>query len=51
LADYRYGAGKWITTTNDAGGKLCLEIADTGMGIESEALRKIFDAFEQGGRT
>jgi HAMP domain-containing protein/signal transduction histidine kinase len=40
-----------ITTSNDPGGKLCVEIADTGMGIEPEALPKIFDAFEQGGRT
>ena len=40
-----------ITTTNDSGGKLRVEIADTGMGIEPEALPKIFDAFEQGGRT
>src|SRR4051794_28943154 len=40
-----------ITTTNDSGEKLCVEIADTGMGIEPEALPKIFDAFEQGGRT
>ncbi len=40
-----------ITTSNDSGGKLRVEIADTGMGIEPEALPKIFDAFEQGGRT
>jgi HAMP domain-containing protein/signal transduction histidine kinase/ActR/RegA family two-component response regulator len=40
-----------ITTTNDSGEKLRVEIADTGMGIEPEALPKIFDAFEQGGRT
>jgi HAMP domain-containing protein/signal transduction histidine kinase/CheY-like chemotaxis protein len=39
-----------ITTTNDSG-KLRVEIADTGMGIEPEALPKIFDAFEQGSRT
>jgi HAMP domain-containing protein/signal transduction histidine kinase len=40
-----------ITTTNESGEKLCVEIADTGMGIEPEALPIIFDAFEQGGRT
>jgi CheY-like chemotaxis protein len=40
-----------ITTSNDSGEQLRVEIADTGMGIESEALPKIFDAFEQGGRT
>ena len=40
-----------ITTTNDSEEKLRVEIADTGMGIESETLPKIFDAFEQGGRT
>jgi HAMP domain-containing protein/signal transduction histidine kinase/CheY-like chemotaxis protein len=40
-----------ITTTNDSAEKLRVEIADTGMGIEPEALPKIFDAFEQGGRT
>src|SRR6266487_2339815 len=40
-----------ITTSNDSKGQLHVEIADTGLGIESEALPKIFDAFEQGGRT
>jgi signal transduction histidine kinase/HAMP domain-containing protein len=40
-----------ITTSNDSGGQLRVEIADTGMGIEQEMLPKIFDAFEQGGRT
>src|SRR5207249_7281328 len=40
-----------ITTSNDSNGQLSVEIADTGMGIEPEALPKIFDAFEQGGRT
>jgi CheY-like chemotaxis protein/anti-sigma regulatory factor (Ser/Thr protein kinase) len=40
-----------ITTSNDSRGQLRVEIADTGLGIEAEALPKIFDAFEQGGRT
>jgi signal transduction histidine kinase len=40
-----------ITTSNDSAGQLHVEITDTGMGIEPEALPKIFDAFEQGGRT
>jgi HAMP domain-containing protein/signal transduction histidine kinase/CheY-like chemotaxis protein len=40
-----------ITTTNNSGEKLRVEIADSGMGIEPDALPKIFDAFEQGGRT
>jgi CheY-like chemotaxis protein len=40
-----------ITTSNDSNGQLRVEIKDTGMGIEAEALPKIFDAFEQGGRT
>ena len=40
-----------ITTSNDSSGQLRVEIADTGLGIEAEALPKIFDAFEQGGRT
>jgi HAMP domain-containing protein/signal transduction histidine kinase/ActR/RegA family two-component response regulator len=40
-----------ITTRNDSNGQVRVEIADTGLGIEAEALPKIFDAFEQGGRT
>jgi len=40
-----------ITTRNDSNGQVRIEIADTGLGIEAEALPKIFDAFEQGGRT
>jgi signal transduction histidine kinase/ActR/RegA family two-component response regulator len=40
-----------ISTTNDSNGQLRVEITDTGLGIEPEALPKIFDAFEQGGRT
>ena len=40
-----------ISTSNTSKGELRVEIADTGLGIESESLPKIFDAFEQGGRT
>ncbi len=40
-----------VSTSNRSGDQLRVEIADTGLGIESESLPKIFDAFEQGGRT
>jgi HAMP domain-containing protein/signal transduction histidine kinase len=40
-----------ISTSNTSKGELRVEIADTGLGIEAESLPKIFDAFEQGGRT
>ena len=40
-----------ISTINDEGDQLRVEIADTGFGIEAESLPKIFDAFEQGTRT
>jgi len=40
-----------ISTSNTSKGELLVEIADTGLGIEPESLPKIFDAFEQGGRT
>jgi len=40
-----------ISTSNDTVGQLRVKIADTGVGIEPEALPKIFDAFEQGGST
>ncbi len=40
-----------ISTRNERYGQLRVEVADTGVGIEPEALPKIFDAFEQGGRT
>ncbi len=41
----------FISTRNDSQGQLHVEIADSGLGIEPESLPKIFDAFEQGGRT
>lgn len=40
-----------ISTSNDSDEQLHVQIADTGLGIESETLPKIFDAFEQGTRT
>jgi len=40
-----------ISTSDGTGDQLRVEIADTGLGIEPESLPKIFDAFEQGGRT
>lgn len=36
-----------VTSSNQSDGALCLEITDTGIGIEPGALGRIFDAFEQ----
>ena len=41
----------FISTSNDSPGQLHVGVADSGLGIEPESLPKIFDAFEQGGRT
>ena len=40
-----------IRTTNDGDGQFCLEVEDSGCGIEPEVLPRIFHAFEQAGRT
>ena len=40
-----------VRTRNDADGNFALEVVDTGIGIEPEALHHIFDAFEQGERS
>lgn len=41
--------GSLSVRTRDDQGKLIVEVADTGVGIEPEVLQRIFDAFEQGG--
>jgi len=40
-----------VRTSNDSTEQLCVEVVDTGVGIDAKALPKIFDAFEQGGST
>jgi signal transduction histidine kinase len=37
-----------IVTSNEASGKLVIEVSDTGIGISSDALSRIFSPFEQG---
>ena len=40
-----------LRTDGDGTGRLTVTVEDTGVGIEPEALGKVFDAFEQAGRT
>ena len=42
------GGGSIAIRTRDEGGRLVVEVADTGVGIDPETLPRIFDAFEQG---
>ena len=44
------GGSITIATSNDGAGQLCVSVEDTGVGIDSESLPKIFKAFEQGER-
>ncbi|MGI8820263.1 MAG: ATP-binding protein [Chthoniobacterales bacterium] len=41
------GGAVTVRTSNSAPGQLCIEITDSGAGIEPEQLARIFDAFEQ----
>jgi two-component system, chemotaxis family, CheB/CheR fusion protein len=43
--------GRITLGTADDHGRLAIRVSDTGVGIEPEALARIFDAFEQGHRT
>lgn len=40
-----------IRTRNDAAHNIWIEISDNGIGIDPALLPRVFDAFEQGGRT
>lgn len=40
-----------LRTSNDLDGRLRIEIADNGIGIEADALPRLFNAFEQGEQT
>ncbi|MEO5930929.1 MAG: PAS domain S-box protein [Candidatus Kapaibacterium sp.] len=43
--------GRISVTTGETEGRLCVEIRDTGIGIEPDVLPRIFNPFEQGERT
>jgi CheY-like chemotaxis protein/two-component sensor histidine kinase len=40
-----------LRSSNDAQGRLVVEVSDTGIGIEPDLLPRLFNAFEQGERT
>lgn len=39
-----------VQTENPEPGRLAVSVTDTGVGIDAEALPRVFDAFEQGGK-
>jgi signal transduction histidine kinase/ActR/RegA family two-component response regulator len=45
------GGSIFVRSRNQADGDFVLEVQDTGVGIEPEALDRIFEAFEQGPRS
>lgn len=45
------GGGISIRTSNEPAEQLCIEVRDTGIGIEPQMLPEIFNAFEQGERS
>ena len=47
-AKFTSEGGSIFIRTENSGGKVRLEVRDTGVGIEPEVLPRIFDAFEQG---
>lgn len=40
-----------LRSSNDAAGRITLQVSDTGIGISPEMLPRLFNAFEQGERT
>ncbi len=46
-----HGGKLGIRTTNNGDGQFCLEVEDSGCGIDPGVLPRIFHAFEQAGRT
>jgi signal transduction histidine kinase len=42
------GGSVEIATADEAGGQLIVRVIDTGVGIEADAIARIFNAFEQG---
>src|SRR5262249_46784908 len=46
-----HGGKLGVRTSNKGDGQFCVEVEDSGCGIDPKGLPRIFHAFEQGGRT